>query len=103
MSSLSATLEKPDSEQFELTSGSLARNPASPELLDGSEPIRAVSNINDDLNNIIYQNKEEEPVLHWRTYLALAALFMLNYVQLVALNGSSSVVSLTPEFARSLF
>lgn len=39
-----------------------------------------------------YDEKDEEPVLHWRTYVALAAIFMLNLSMLVALNGPPAVV-----------
>lgn len=51
-----------------------------------------------------YDNDDQEPELHARTYVALAALFVLNYVQVFALNGPPSVVghhSLTPEQKRA--
>lgn len=37
---------------------------------------------------------DEEPELHARTYLALAAMFLLNMVQVLALQGPPTVVSL---------
>lgn len=40
-----------------------------------------------------FDQDEVEPELHARTYVALAAFFLLNYVQVVALQGPSSVVS----------
>ncbi|RSH79191.1 uncharacterized protein EHS24_001230 [Apiotrichum porosum] len=40
-----------------------------------------------------YDNDDQEPELHARTYVALAALFVLNYVQVFALNGPPSVLS----------
>ena len=46
----------------------------------------------DSHGNLIYENSEEEPELHARTYLALAAMFLLNYVQVVALMGPPAVV-----------
>ena len=36
---------------------------------------------------------EEEPELHWRTYLAVLALFFLNLVQVFALTGPPAIVS----------
>lgn len=48
-----------------------------------------------DLGNLVYQNDEEEPELHMRTYVALFAMFILNYVLVIALNGPAAVVSKT--------
>lgn len=42
--------------------------------------------------NLVYDG-EEEPEIHMRTWVALAAMFMLNYVQVVALQGPPAVVS----------
>ena len=44
-------------------------------------------------NNLKYENDDEEPELHARTWIALAAMFLLNMVQLVALQGPPAVVS----------
>ena len=43
-------------------------------------------------NNIVYDEVDEEPELHARTYIALAAMFLLNLVQVVALQGPPAVV-----------
>lgn len=43
--------------------------------------------------DLVYDDEDEEPVFHHRTYLALLALFILNYVQVVALNGPPGIVS----------
>jgi hypothetical protein len=37
-------------------------------------------------------DEDDEPVFHHRTYFALASLFILNYVQVVALNGPPGIV-----------
>jgi hypothetical protein len=42
--------------------------------------------------NLVYENLEEEPELHVRTYLALASMFLLNLVQVFALQGPPAVV-----------
>ncbi len=42
----------------------------------------------------VYDQDEEEPQLHARTWIALAAFFLLNYVQVLALQSPSSVVSI---------
>ena len=44
-------------------------------------------------SNLVYSNAEEEPEIHLRTYIALAAMLMLNYVQIIALQGPPVVVS----------
>lgn len=45
--------------------------------------------------NLVYENLEEEPELHARTYLALASMFLLNLVQVFALQGPPAVVCTT--------
>ena len=42
--------------------------------------------------NLVYDDVDEEPVLHARTYIALAAMFLLNLVQVFALQGPPAVV-----------
>ena len=46
-----------------------------------------------DNHNLVYDHDDEEPELHARTYLAIAAMFALNLVQVVALQGPPAVVS----------
>ena len=41
----------------------------------------------DELGNLTYGLVDEEPEVHFRTYLATAAMFLLNLVQVVALLG----------------
>lgn len=43
--------------------------------------------------DLVYADENEEPAFHHRTYIALLALFILNYVQIVALNGPPGIVS----------
>ena len=42
--------------------------------------------------NLVYDDAEEEPELHMRTYVALASMFLLNLVQVFALQGPPAVV-----------
>lgn len=42
--------------------------------------------------NLSYNEVDEEPSLHVRTYIALAAMFILNLVQMVALQGPPTFV-----------
>jgi hypothetical protein len=42
--------------------------------------------------NLVYDDLDEEPELHASTYLALAAMFFLNLVQVFALQGPPAVV-----------
>ena len=48
---------------------------------------------NDDQNNLHYNESDQEPELHARTYVALFAMFVLNGVQVLALQGPPAVVS----------
>ena len=43
--------------------------------------------------NLHYDEVDEEPELHMRTYVALFSMFLLNMVQVVALQGPPAVVS----------
>lgn len=45
------------------------------------------------LQEFVYEEVDEEPELHLRTYVALAAMFLLNLSQLIALQGPPSMVS----------
>lgn len=44
-------------------------------------------------DNLVYDNVEEEPELTARTWIALGAMFLLNLVQVLALQGPPAVVS----------
>jgi hypothetical protein len=55
-----------------------------------------------NLSNLVYENDEEEPELHMRTYIALLAMFLLNYVLVFALNGPVAVVSKTDAICECL-
>jgi hypothetical protein len=54
---------------------------------------RQVEEVDKDDGNLHYDEVDVEPELHMRTYIALAAMFMLNMVQVVALQGPPAVVS----------
>ncbi len=43
--------------------------------------------------NTTYDDEEHEPEIHIRTYFAVAAMLLLNYVQIIALQGPPVVVS----------
>jgi hypothetical protein len=42
--------------------------------------------------NLVYDSSDEEPELHARTYVAVAAMFLLNLVQVFGLQGPPAVV-----------
>lgn len=42
--------------------------------------------------NLVYDNVDEEPELHARTYIAILAVFLINIVQVFALQGPPAVV-----------
>lgn len=47
-------------------------------------------------DNFVYDDAEEEPALHWRTYLALFALVMCNYVAVLSLQAPPAMVNCLP-------
>ena len=49
--------------------------------------------------NLVYDAVDEEPVIHLRTWIALASMFLMNFVQTFALQGPPSVVSRAPLLA----
>jgi hypothetical protein len=51
-----------------------------------------VKRIQDVDDNLVYDNDNEVPDMHLRTYIAVAAMFLLNFVQVVALQGPPTVV-----------
>lgn len=51
--------------------------------------------------NLVYDNVDEEPVIHLRTWIALASMFVMNFVQTFALQGPPAVVSKLP-FSREV-
>lgn len=46
-----------------------------------------------DVRNITYDLAEVEPEIHLRTYLAVASMVLINFVQVLALQGPPTVVS----------
>lgn len=66
---------------------------ASGEYHDEKHAVQHHEHAVDAHGNLVYENAEEEPELHARTYLALAAMFLLNLVQVFALQGPPAVVS----------
>ena len=43
--------------------------------------------------NLVYDAVDEEPQIHLRTWIALASMFLMNFVQTFALQGPPAVVS----------
>ena len=69
--------------------------PAQPEI-SKERPSQQVEDADSDkvaLNNLAYENPDEEPELHMRTFMAIGAMFFLNMVQVFALQGPPAVVS----------
>lgn len=46
--------------------------------------------------NLVYDHDDEEPEIHLRTWIAMASMFMMNFVQVFALQGPPSVVRKLP-------
>lgn len=45
-----------------------------------------------DEKNLVYSNGKEEPEIHLRTWVAVASMLLLNYVQVLALQSPPAVV-----------
>ncbi|KIX01170.1 uncharacterized protein Z518_08895 [Rhinocladiella mackenziei CBS 650.93] len=52
-----------------------------------------VENIVTNDRNLVYDDNEEEPELHARTYVAILAMFIPNFIQVFALQGPPAVLS----------
>jgi hypothetical protein len=52
--------------------------------------------------NLVYDDDDEEPVIHIRTYIALLSMFLMNFVQTFALQGPPSVVSQSSSSHRNM-
>lgn len=63
----------------------------SEKTLEDSEHLEMTAN---ETSNLAYSQDDEEPELHARTYFAVAAMFVLNMVQVLALQGPPTVVSI---------
>ncbi|RMZ30873.1 hypothetical protein D0859_05007 [Hortaea werneckii] len=44
-------------------------------------------------HDLVYDKADKEPELHWRTFIAIAAMFLLNLTQVFALQGPPVVLS----------
>jgi hypothetical protein len=76
-----------------MSSNDPAEKIASSEI--GQVPSPLVEKNSDEEQHLeVYNDDEEEPEIHARTYVALAAMFLLNLVQVVALQGPPAVVRL---------
>jgi MFS family permease len=63
-----------------------------PKLDSAGTPLEHRETVVQETVPIVYENEEEEPEFHARTWMALLAMWLLNYVQVIALFGPSSVV-----------
>lgn len=59
----------------------------------GDEQVERLPNTQPNAANAAHIDDDEEPEFHARTWIALIALFFLNYVQVFALTGPADVVS----------
>jgi hypothetical protein len=59
----------------------------------GQHQLKEVEHVDNAPQNPVFDEEEVEPELHIRTWIALAAFFLLNYTQVVALQGPAAVVS----------
>lgn len=60
-----------------------------PDGLEKKDPSLSVT----DETNLTYENGDEEPIIHVQTWIAVAAMCLLNFVQIIALQGPPVVVS----------
>jgi hypothetical protein len=56
------------------------------------EDVKHIEHVLPSTDNLVYDHDNEEPELHARTYLAVAAMFLLNLVQVLALQAPPAVV-----------
>lgn len=68
-----------------------------------TEDPKHLETVTTQTSNLVYNQDDEEPELHARTYFAVAAMFLLNMVQVLALQGPPTVVSKPPKSKYSLY
>lgn len=90
MSSTTAGIGRPDSEVIQVQS---LPKPVDKEKAENH--VDHVDHVPEVEANLVYDDNDEEPELHLRTYFALAAMFLLNLVQTFALQGPPAVVWMT--------
>lgn len=56
-----------------------------------------------DISNIVYDLAELEPEVHLRTYLAVASMIVINFVQVLALQGPPTVVRSITCWMRAIY
>lgn len=56
------------------------------------EDVKHLEHVLPSTDNLVYDHNDEEPEPHARTYLAVAAMFLLNMVQVLALQAPPAVV-----------
>lgn len=66
---------------------------AADEKAESSVGEKHLEKIDPDDQNLVYDDVDEEPELHARTYVALLSMFALNLVQVFALQSPPAVVS----------
>lgn len=59
----------------------------------GQYELKEAEQVDLSAQNSTFDEEEVEPELHARIWITLVAFFMLNYTQVVALQGPSAVVS----------
>lgn len=78
----------------ELGSSVPEHTPSMDEKQDFSMNEKHFENSPEEAKNLSYNDDEEEPEIHMRTWVALGAMWLLNFVQVVALQGPPAVVSI---------
>ncbi|KAK5444376.1 hypothetical protein LTS15_010491 [Exophiala xenobiotica] len=64
------------------------------EKTDALSDEKHLEDVGANAHNLVYDDVDEEPELHARTYVALLAMFVLNMVQVFALQGPPAVLSI---------
>ena len=65
-------------------------------LEEGAEETAVARTSDKNAGDLVYLDDDEEPEFHARTFIALAALFLLNLVQVFALTGPPAIASSVP-------
>lgn len=56
-----------------------------------------VENLEEFAGHVCSYDEDVEPQLHYRTWIAVVAFFLLNFVQIVAMQSPAAVVGLLPK------
>jgi hypothetical protein len=71
-----------------------------PEEVKGPGVEKHLEHVDSSNEDLVYDDAEHEPELHFRTWIALVSMFLYNYVIIITLLSPAAVVSRQPSYSK---